>query len=309
MIIAEIFITGTAFASSLVGMALFVLVLILVLRKIYARQNNEKRLHKYGANDLYLVKNRNKYPEVDAFSWRSTFFKLSLSLAILFSILAFSWTEFEPSIILADNDYLLEEIWEVEPPRTIDPPPPPPPPPAPPIEPEIDEDIIEDEEPEFVDQSITEDTPVTAPAPKPVPPESDLPLPPPPEPEDDAPAIFKFVQEMPRFPGCEDLNISLDEKQLCAQRKMLEFIYSNIKYPAIARENGVQGTCVVRFVVNREGHLDNIELLTDIGAQCGAEALRVVELMNTKGKTWQPGMQRGRKVNVQFNLPIRFRLE
>ena len=47
----------------------------------------------------------------------------------------------------------------------------------------------------------------------------------------------------------------------------------------------------------------------DIGAQCGGEALRVVNLMNSKGIKWTPGKQRGRSVRVQFNLPVRFKLE
>ncbi|MCI4649500.1 MAG: energy transducer TonB [Phaeodactylibacter sp.] len=90
---------------------------------------------------------------------------------------------------------------------------------------------------------------------------------------------------------------------------MLEFIYKNIKYPAIARENGVEGTAVVQFVVETDGSITDANVVRDPGAQTGAEALRVVNLMKEQGIQWIPGKQRGRAVRVQFNLPVRFRLE
>ena len=113
---------------------------------------------------------------------------------------------------------------------------------------------------------------------------------------------------MPRFPGCENLRTK-EEKDACAQKKMLEFIYGNIKYPAIARENGIEGMVVVTFVVEKDGTVTDARVVRDIGGQCGQEALRVVSLMNDKGIKWEPGKQRGRPVRVQFNLPVRFKLE
>ena len=109
---------------------------------------------------------------------------------------------------------------------------------------------------------------------------------------------------MPRFPGCEDES-SKDERKNCATEKMLQFIYKNIKYPAIARENGVEGTVVVTFVVEKDGSITDAQVVRDIGAQCGQEALRVVNMM----PKWVPGKQRGRSVRVQFNLPVKFKLE
>ena len=89
----------------------------------------------------------------------------------------------------------------------------------------------------------------------------------------------------------------------------MEFIYKNIKYPPIARENGVEGTVVIRFVVDKDGSVDEPKILRDIGAQCGAEALRVVNMMNNMPQKWIPGKQRGKPVKVYFNLPVKFRLE
>ena len=93
------------------------------------------------------------------------------------------------------------------------------------------------------------------------------------------------------------------------RKNLLEFIYKNIKYPAIARENGVEGTVVVTFVVEKSGKVTDARVVRDIGAKCGDEALRVVNMMNQQGIVWTPGKQRGRPVRVQFNLPVRFKLE
>ena len=138
--------------------------------------------------------------------------------------------------------------------------------------------------------------------------EAPPPPPPPPPPAPEVEEIFKVVEQMPRFPGCEDIANEAERKQ-CAQKKLLEFIYENIKYPAIARENGVEGMVVVSFVVEGDGSISAPEVMRDIGAGCGDEALRVVKLMNELNKKWIPGRQRGRPVRVQFNLPVKFQLQ
>lgn len=103
--------------------------------------------------------------------------------------------------------------------------------------------------------------------------------------------IFKVVEQKPEFPDGE--------------AAMLKFIYSNIKYPPIARENGVEGTAYVTFVVEKDGSITDVKVVRDIGAGCGEEAIRVVKMM----PKWNPGKQRGRPVRVQFNLPVKYKLE
>ena len=110
-------------------------------------------------------------------------------------------------------------------------------------------------------------------------------------------------ERMPMFPGCDGLGQA--EMKACAQRLMLEYIYTNVTYPVAAREAGVEGTIVIRFTVENDGSLSNIKCVRDIGAGCGQEGVRVVESM----PTWIPGMQRGKPVLVEFNLPIKFKLD
>lgn len=115
--------------------------------------------------------------------------------------------------------------------------------------------------------------------------------------------LFKVVEEMPYFAGCEDLPKA--ERKACGDKKMLEFIYQNLRYPAQARENGVEGTVVVSFIVEKNGKITEPKIVREIGSGCGDEVLRVVNLM----PAWVPGKQRGEAVRVQFNLPVRFKLD
>jgi TonB family protein len=121
---------------------------------------------------------------------------------------------------------------------------------------------------------------------------------------DGDPEIFKVVEEMPRFPGCEEVEDGFDREK-CAQTKMLEFIYNNLQYPKEAAKNDIEGMVVVKFVVGKDGSILKPEIIRAIGGGCDEEVLRVVGEM----PKWIPGKQRGKNVNVQFNLPIRFKLD
>ncbi|NUO03385.1 MAG: TonB family protein [Saprospiraceae bacterium] len=118
---------------------------------------------------------------------------------------------------------------------------------------------------------------------------------------------FKVVEEMPRFPGsgCETSDSDQVAKKQCADKAMLEFIYKGIKYPKAARDAGTEGTVVVSFIVDKSGKIRDASILRGIGNGCDEEVLRLVGEM----PDWIPGKQRGRDVNVQFNLPIKFKLE
>lgn len=296
----DISITGTTFMIALFLIIAFIAGTILVLRNIFKTRADRGLAEKYqGKPTSSPLENRNKYEDVNVFSLSRTFLLTGIALSFGLVILAFSWTQYEHVIDVSEYMMDLEEDIEVEPPRTKEPPPPPPPPPPPVIE-EVPEEDIEEEPIEFEDQSIDEETILERPDPVVEAP----PPPPPPPPPPDEPDFFKVVEEMPTFPGCESVG-NKDERKKCADEKMLQFIYKNIKYPAIARENGVEGMVVVRFIVEKDGKITDAHVVRDIGAQCGGEALRVVGMM----PKWNSGKQRGRPVRVQFNLPVRFKLQ
>jgi len=112
-----------------------------------------------------------------------------------------------------------------------------------------------------------------------------------PEPEPE-PEIFRIVEQQPEFEG--------------GLSALLKYLGENIKYPAIARENGIEGKVVVQFVVDEKGDVSQAKVLRGIGGGCDQEALRVVQTMSGK---WKPGRQRGRAVKVWFTLPVAFKLQ
>ena len=117
--------------------------------------------------------------------------------------------------------------------------------------------------------------------------------------------VFKVVDEMPLFTtaGCDG---SLAEKKACSDKKMLEFIYKNIQYPEQAREKGLEGMVVMKFIVNKDGNLIHPGIIKSLGDVMDKEVLRVFSKMQEH--RWIPGKQRGKKVAVEFFLPIKFKL-
>jgi periplasmic protein TonB len=110
--------------------------------------------------------------------------------------------------------------------------------------------------------------------------------------EEEAPTeVFVVVEEMPSFPG--------------GDTEMMKFIYENIKYPEIAKENNIQGRVILRFCVTYKGAVDQISVLKGVDPALDAEAMRVVALL----PPWKPGKQGGKPVNVWYSLPINFQLK
>ncbi len=133
------------------------------------------------------------------------------------------------------------------------------------------------------------------------------PLPAPVVPQFDRSRQVANLDRMPMFrsPDCDTAALAARELEVCSQRQMLRYIYSGIEYPTLAQRDSVQGTAVVRFIIERDGTITNAQVLRDPGAGIGVEALRIVASF----EPWLPGLQAGEPVRVQFNLPIRFKLD
>ncbi|NUO02913.1 MAG: energy transducer TonB [Saprospiraceae bacterium] len=120
--------------------------------------------------------------------------------------------------------------------------------------------------------------------------------------------FFKMVEVMPILAGCDQKNISEEMKKKCSDYKLIEFVGQELRYPDIARQNGIEGTVVISLVIEKNGTIGDATIVRDIGGGCGEEALRVVQLMNKKKIRWSPGMVRGKPVRVQFYLPVKYKL-
>ncbi|MBK8348672.1 MAG: energy transducer TonB [Saprospiraceae bacterium] len=75
--------------------------------------------------------------------------------------------------------------------------------------------------------------------------------------------IYKVVEQMPRFPGCE-FNGTEKEKSDCSRTKLLDYINTKLQYPTIARENGIEGQVLLQFIIKRDGNIGAVTIARDI---------------------------------------------
>lgn len=251
----------------------------------------------YGAYELRQVINKHTLRGILIALGIFLFIVLSTQFQI-FSFLTSSKKDKEVSLEMTNV-----ELPPPPPPVTAPPPPPPPPPVRPTIKfvemiAKKDEEVAEEEpltkqeeiqetqvstvtqEGDKNAKAIIED--VVKPGTGPVEPEA------PKEPE-----IFDRAEVQPRFPG-DDPN------------GLVKWLIKNIKYPNIARENGLEGKVIVKFYVDVDGTVrDPVVLKDGVGGGCAEEAIRVCKAM----PKWIPGSQRGKNVKVYYTLPVNFKLQ
>ncbi|HEY1025242.1 MAG TPA: energy transducer TonB [Sphingobacteriaceae bacterium] len=88
------------------------------------------------------------------------------------------------------------------------------------------------------------------------------------------------------------------------QRELSRYLATNLKYPAAARQNNVQGKVYVSFVVEKNGDLSGIYVIKGIGGGCDEEAMKVLR----NSPAWKPGTVAGKPVRTSYTLPITFRM-
>ncbi|MBO0360324.1 TonB family protein [Hymenobacter sp. BT186] len=97
-----------------------------------------------------------------------------------------------------------------------------------------------------------------------------------------------YVEQMPVFPG--------------GTQALLKYIQDNIKYPALALRNQVEGKVFVGFIIGMDGSISDVELYKGIGSGCDEEAVRVISSL----PRFEPGKQNGRTVAVSYTVPVTF---
>lgn len=102
--------------------------------------------------------------------------------------------------------------------------------------------------------------------------------------------VYEKCEVLPEYPG--------------GIQAMMKFIGENQKYPAEAVKRGEQGRVVVSFVVEKDGSLTDIEVTKHATPTLDAAAVETVKKM----PKWKPGTHKGKKVRVQFALPISYKI-
>lgn len=103
--------------------------------------------------------------------------------------------------------------------------------------------------------------------------------------------VYETVDKMPEFPG--------------GMTGLMQHLSKNIRYPAEAHTNNIQGRVVVSVIINIEGKVTNAKIVQSVAPSLDAEALRVTGTM----PDWIPGTKDGKPVNVKYTFPVVFRLQ
>lgn len=101
--------------------------------------------------------------------------------------------------------------------------------------------------------------------------------------------VYDVVEQQPEFPG--------------GTSGLAKWLGDNIKYPAEAAKQGIEGRVIVQFVVGIDGTVSNVKLMRPVNPLLDQEALRVVTAM----PKWTPGKQDGKPVAVKYTIPVTFR--
>lgn len=99
------------------------------------------------------------------------------------------------------------------------------------------------------------------------------------------------VDEKPSFPGGESA--------------MKSYLNSNVNYPVVAQENGVQGRVIVESIIEKDGSMSDVKVIRSVDPSLDREALRVVKAM----PKWTPAKLKGIPVRTKCTTPVVFRLQ
>ena len=107
---------------------------------------------------------------------------------------------------------------------------------------------------------------------------------------EDSNVVYSVVEEQPQYTGGE--------------MAIFKDIFSNLVYPTIAQENGIQGRVVIKFVVEKDGSIGETKVERSLSPECDKAAISAIKNL----KKFIPGKQNGKPVRVWYRLPITFRL-
>lgn len=104
--------------------------------------------------------------------------------------------------------------------------------------------------------------------------------------------IFLTAEQKPSFQG-GDLNV------------FRNWVQSRLEYPELARENNIQGTVNLTFVIEKDGTLTNIQVLSSPDSMLSEEVIKVM----TRSPKWEAARQRDMPIRFRYSMPIVFKLQ
>ena len=124
--------------------------------------------------------------------------------------------------------------------------------------------------------------------------------------DDKSALLISAVEELPIYPGCEAaVAASREEGFECFNRMIMALVSRNVAYPKKARHLNIQGTVYVRFIIEKDGYVSNVEVARSADPELDAEAARVIRML----PRMEPAKVNGKPVRITYTIPINFRLK
>jgi protein TonB len=118
--------------------------------------------------------------------------------------------------------------------------------------------------------------------------------------------LISAVEELPIYPGCEAaVAASREEGFECFNRMIMALVSRNVAYPKKARQLNIQGKVFVRFFIEKDGYVSNVEVVRSADPELDAEAARVIKML----PRMEPAKVNGKPVRITYTIPINFRLK
>lgn len=237
-----------------------------------------------------------KNPQLEIGRNSGIYFAIGLNLMLLLSWQVLEYKTYEYDDVDIGIVDMQSEFEEEIPIINTELPPPPPPPPAAVVSASVQvvEDTEEVEETLIESTEITQETAIAEPVEV-----IDVVVE---EIEEDVEVAFAIIEDVPVFPGCEDL--SKAQTKACFQKKMQEHVVKHFTYPQMALDMGMQGRVSVVFIIDAKGYITGVRSRGP-DKILEKEAERIIK----KLPQMQPGKQRGKPVKVAYAIPIFFKFQ
>lgn len=220
-----------------------------------------------------------KNQKADLKSKSSLFLNLGLTFSVGLVLVAFEWKSPYSGplkeIGTSSENWVIEDI-----PLTIQTPPPPPPPVATVEIKEVDNQIELDDLEIDIDINLSDSEEI-----------AEVKLNDQPPINETADEIMDFADVTATFKG--------------GMKAWYAYLNKNLRYPSLAKRMGIEGTVLVRFVINKDGSVQDVEVLRALGGGCDEVAMDVIK----SSPNWIPGRLKGQIVRTRMVMPIKFKLD
>ncbi|CAM1348914.1 energy transducer TonB [Tenacibaculum crassostreae] len=115
---------------------------------------------------------------------------------------------------------------------------------------------------------------------------------------------FAEVHSIPQFKACT--KVADMQKMNCFNERMVSHIQRNFHYPAAAADQNIEGRVWVRFIIDKNGDVTNIKMK---GPENGHLLEQEAKKMVANLPTFIPAKHNGKTTNVEYYIPINFRLQ